>query len=271
MTIDLDARAGQPLTAPVMLQEAGEMIAATFWVQAEEIDYSSVEAFGNGTGRFGDDLHNFLTDYKHLRLTCGVEPEDSDILVVTGVCSIGAMALACVSHQPMSEREGILEFSKLAQRDKVCRQAAEALRAVIVRESEAYRGAGYDQDAANVIASWNDGLDETTGRAEVVRYFDLARAHPFAAAEQLYLLMTRNEDPIQGRVYLTAEEAAAERDGLNAAYDKWQLEGGDRSMVTGQLDDFLDDFSSSAFPLALAPLFHLTTVNPEVSTEMADL
>lgn len=202
-----------------ILVQARDDIAITYWVQNKEFDY------GNW------DYIDELPKYREVKVEKNVDDAvvkdatvDADGRItsgkaaITGVCSIGAVALATMTLYDVP----LDDYSSIAERDPYTRAAAHILAAAITAKEPEY--VGYDSEA-ELIATWNDYNGRT--RDEVLDVFDDAIKHPLVAAEELWGIRCAHNDPINGIVFATEHEAEQFAELVNSETDKWERAGED--------------------------------------------
>lgn len=178
-----------------ILVQARDDIAITYWVQNKEFDY------GNW------DYIDSLPKYREVKVE---HYNDGDVrtkettegkkAAITGVCSIGAVALATMTlyDVPLSQ------YSDIAERDGYTKAAGHILAAAIV-ETDGPGWMGYDNEA-ELIATWNDYNGRT--RDQVLAVFDAAIKHPLIEATELWGIRSGAwGEPIHGILFGSLQEA----------------------------------------------------------------
>lgn len=157
-------------TAKAILQEALDTIKATFWIKAAEFHwaYSEEEPLKCIAVTVGE---GFDTSEENI--------DDEGKGRVTGVCSIGALALANVTlwESPLES------WDTISTRDPLTYAAGAALVEAIL-DKEPYWALDY-HTVGGLIAAWNDN-DDTT-REDVVDAFTRALESPLLAPENTEL------------------------------------------------------------------------------------
>lgn len=189
-----------------ILKQAREDIAITYWIQNKEFDY------GNW------DVIESLPKYKEVNV---VDYNDGDtrtketkdgkkVAAVTGVCSIGAVALATMTLYDVP----LDTYSQIASFDQHTKAAGHLLADVVARQDPGY-SVGADTEG-ETIANWNDAGDRT--REQVLAAFDKAIAHPLIEAEVLWGLSTPDMYSVGyycALLFTTEQEAQSFADKLN--------------------------------------------------------
>jgi hypothetical protein len=193
--------------AKAIVAEALDTIRATFWVQGDEFHFAWGQ-YNTITG--GYDFEDWdavekaiLVDAREgAMLTDGVINKDAKKAKVTGVCSIGALALANVTLYD----EPLQAWDSIVDRDLETWKAGAAVAMAIHTEfPDWYSG----ESIGSSIASWNDDTERT--REEIIAAFERALESPLLAAQHPVWLTKENHwgATIIIRVYF-ADEAAAQ-------------------------------------------------------------
>lgn len=168
-------------SAHAILAEARETIEITYWVQSKEYQFANWEDVVN------------LPKHKEVSLHVEFDPdhdeyEDEDVIktsdkgerkaAITGVCSLGAIALATYTLYDVP----LQEYSNMQQRDPATAMANALLNDAICH-MEPYYMSGYGTDG-EIVATWNDESGRT--REEVLELFDKALANPIAKKDEAW-------------------------------------------------------------------------------------
>lgn len=193
-----------------ILVEALATIKATFWVQGEEFSIAAgtVLSWNQDKRDYDYDFTSwdqiekaFVIDADKAPGHCGqqINPKTRK-LKVTGVCSIGAIALANVTlyDEPLSA------WHAIAERDIETWKAAAAV-AMAIQESDPNWCSG--ELPGNCIASWNDAEDRT--REQVIDSFERALQNPLLdSPAPVEILRQLDWGPTSLRLWFADEEAA---------------------------------------------------------------
>lgn len=218
-------------SAKAILTEALDTIKATFWVAGKEFALAQAEAEWNETTKDYDyDWKPWEEISKAFVIDVGDDgPFESYKQVndgkvkITGVCSIGALALANVTlyDEPISHWEDICGY------DPHTFLAGAVLANEIVKDGLARPVEGEEghdpfnphinwrenrNENGSIIAAWNDYPGRT--REQVIEMFDRALASPLLTAEQIYgivysgsLMHSSQTYHVQGVYFPSQQEA----------------------------------------------------------------
>lgn len=168
-------------SAHAILAEARETIEITYWVQSKEYEFANWEDVVN------------LPKHKEVTLHVHFDPdhdeyEDDDVIktsdkgerkaAITGVCSLGAIALATYTLYDVP----LAEYSNMQDRDPYTALANALLNDAICRMEPDYLN-GYGL-GGEIVATWNDETGRT--REEVLALFDKALDNPIAKKDEAW-------------------------------------------------------------------------------------
>lgn len=181
-----------------ILAESLATIQATFWVQHVEAKFAAIDLWDDiDKGIIASPDEN--AGYANLHFF--TDDDHDNKVKVTGVCSIGAIALANVTLYD----EPLDSFSSIAMRDIETWKAAQALAQVIVEGEPGF----LDEDSGATIANWNDFHGRT--REEIVAAFEKALASPLLVGTEFYLIVGESPEGIETvHHFFTSEEKARE-------------------------------------------------------------
>lgn len=149
-----------------ILQESLDTIMATYWIKGDGFTFEPW-ALADGPKI----IKAQMSDKWSGGYVTGPEHQ----VKITGVCSIGALALATYTLYD----EPLDSFTRVSERDPMTWAAAAAL--VACMTPDWYRSIS---DIASAIAEWND--NELRTREEVIDLFKRAIEHPLATADTIY-------------------------------------------------------------------------------------
>lgn len=196
-------KVGAPDITPVgILSQALEHINATFWVQRTEFSVSS----------WNSELPEDVKQSKHLELKLD---QGRKTAVITGFCSIGALALArlVMDEDLADESEDMPGYAGLAQSDPSTRIAGAALARAIMEigyESNSssvwtFRNK-YSSDPMETIIGWND--EDGRDKEEIVNTFERAIESPLAQTDEVWTIK-KGGALLSHNLVLTQAEAEA--------------------------------------------------------------
>jgi hypothetical protein len=194
------------LDAAEILSQAVDTIKATYWIQNDEVEH---DAYGISINpefgappkwwKLGMDTKKLARALaKDLEIpklkVLSVEEDDTEgwtqINYITGVCSIGAMALA----EAVTKNEHLTEFHYLYNNDWehhiAARALASAVHPQVLQERHIDDDWGFPQTAPSFIAGWNDKVGRK--KSDVVKAFNQAIIDPMLDWKQYWTLANGN-------------------------------------------------------------------------------
>lgn len=128
----------KPDSARIILTEAYDTLAMSYWIKGDE-----TRAAGTW-----DNIFDIQLNEKFIAVPTG----DGKYRAVTGMCAVGALAMA----RAMQDGQPVEEWSSLMSRDRSAAIAAEALAWAIWQNEDYAKSIELGSKVASVITSWND-------------------------------------------------------------------------------------------------------------------
>lgn len=182
----------KPDSARVILTEAYDTLAASFWIKSDET---------RSLSSYYDSPLDLPTDVKAIAVKAG----DGKYKAVTGMCAVGALAMA----RAMMDDEPVQEWGNLVAVDRSARIAAEALAWAILQE-ERYTGEiDPTTKVTSVITYWNDQPERDKDEVLATWNKAITECSFLDMGEDSTLYRLRTEFTPLNYPFTSAEEAAA--------------------------------------------------------------